>query len=86
MHGDVGAEGPGGLRTAARVSTLALIAGLPVVLLGGVAIWLGPRITEGLDHRAVAAWRTVFTAIVIQGVPFLLLGTVVSATISAFVP
>ncbi|MBA6436893.1 permease [Streptomyces sp. GMR22] len=81
-----GADQSGGLRTAARVAVQALIAGAPVVLLGGVAIVLGPDITTALDDRAVAAWRTVFTAIVIQGVPFLLLGTVVSAAISAFVP
>ncbi|MBD3007262.1 permease [Streptomyces sp. 5-10] len=81
-----GADESGGLRTAARVAVQALVAGAPVVLLGGVAIVLGPDITTALDDRAVAAWRTVFTAIVIQGVPFLLLGTVVSATISAFVP
>ncbi|MEU6445123.1 permease, partial [Streptomyces sp. NPDC047046] len=34
----------------------------------------------------VAAWWTVFTAVAVQGVPFLLLGTVVSAAIGAFVP
>ncbi|GAA1714722.1 permease [Streptomyces yatensis] len=76
----------GGLRVAVRVASHALIAGLPVAVLGVVAIVLGPEISAGLDSRAVAAWRTVFTAIVIQGVPFLLLGTVVSAAISAFVP
>ncbi|QLH20661.1 permease [Streptomyces sp. Rer75] len=71
---------------AVRIASHALIAGIPVALLGGVAIALGPKITAALDDRAVAAWRTVFTAIVIQGVPFLLLGTLVSAAISAFVP
>ncbi|MGY0063816.1 permease [Streptomyces sp. LZ34] len=79
-------DGPSGLGAAVRVTSPALIAGLPVALLGVVAIVLEPEITGVLDNRAVAAWRTVFTAIVIQGVPFLLLGTLVSATISAFVP
>ncbi|SED00535.1 permease [Streptomyces melanosporofaciens] len=79
-------DGRGGLRAAVRVASHALIAGLPVAVLGVVAIVLGPGISAGLDNRAVAAWRTVFTAIVIQGVPFLLLGTLVSAAISAFVP
>ncbi|MFS7877499.1 hypothetical protein ACEYXF_29790, partial [Streptomyces asiaticus] len=55
-----GADQSGGLRTAARVAVQALIAGAPVVLLGGVAIVLGPDITTALDDRAVAAWRTVF--------------------------
>ncbi|MER8161791.1 permease [Streptomyces sp. NPDC094472] len=79
-------DGGGGLRATVRVTSHALIAGLPVAVLGVVAIVLGPEISAGLDNRAVAAWRTVFTAIVIQGVPFLLLGTLVSAAISAFVP
>ncbi|TMU98570.1 permease [Streptomyces sp. DASNCL29] len=79
-------DGGGGLRAAVRVTSHALIAGLPVAVLGVVAIVLGPEVSGGLDIRAVAAWRTVFTAIVIQGVPFLLLGTLVSAAISAFVP
>ncbi|WP_432009972.1 permease [Streptomyces cucumeris] len=69
-----------------RVTSHALVAALPVAALGVVAILFAPEISGGLDHRAVAAWRTVFTAIVIQGVPFLLLGTLVSAAISAFVP
>lgn len=34
----------------------------------------------------MAAWWTVFTAIVVQGVPLLVLGTLVSAAIDAFVP
>ncbi|MFE5581628.1 permease [Kitasatospora sp. NPDC056531] len=34
----------------------------------------------------VQTWRTVMVAIVVQGVPFLVLGTVVSAAIGAFVP
>ncbi|MEU1663103.1 permease [Streptomyces sparsogenes] len=79
-------DGAGGLRAALRVTSHALIAGLPVVLLGGLAVVFGPEIAAALEGRAVAAWRTVFTAIVIQGVPFLLLGTLVSAAISAFVP
>ncbi|MFE2446673.1 permease [Streptomyces melanosporofaciens] len=79
-------DGGGGLRVTVRVASHALIAGLPVAVLGVVAIVLGPEISAGLDSRAVAAWRTVFTAIVVQGVPFLLLGTLVSAAISAFVP
>lgn len=76
----------GRTRTALRVLSLALVAGVPVALIGAVATALGPQLTAWLDRPAVAAWRTVFTAIVIQGVPFLLLGTLVSAAISAFVP
>ncbi|RKT19462.1 hypothetical protein BX285_3920 [Streptomyces sp. 1114.5] len=38
------------------------------------------------DAGGVQTWRTVMVAIVVQGVPFLVLGTVVSAAIGAFVP
>ncbi|MFC5666577.1 permease [Kitasatospora misakiensis] len=34
----------------------------------------------------VRAWRTLLVAVVVQGLPFLVLGTVVSAAIGAFVP
>ncbi|WP_432094588.1 permease [Streptomyces sp. bgisy100] len=39
-----------------------------------------------LAHPGVQAWRTVSVAIVIQALPFLLLGTAVSGAINAFVP
>ncbi|MFE2408843.1 permease [Kitasatospora sp. NPDC059408] len=38
------------------------------------------------DAGVVRTWRTVMVAIVVQGVPFLVLGTVVSAALGAFVP
>ncbi|SOB85658.1 hypothetical protein SAMN06272789_5949 [Streptomyces sp. 1331.2] len=38
------------------------------------------------DAGGVQTWRTVMVAIVVQGAPFLVLGTVVSAAIGAFVP
>ncbi|QYJ03669.1 permease [Nocardioides panacisoli] len=52
---------------------LVLVAALPVVRL------LGP----GLDAPAFQAWATVFVAIVVQSVPFLVLGVVLSGLISA---
>ncbi len=38
------------------------------------------------EAEVVYAWRTLLVSIVVQGVPFLVLGTVVSAAIGAFVP
>ncbi len=49
-----------------------------VVLLGGGTAWLA--------HPAVQAWQTVCVAIVVQALPFLLLGTALSGAINAFVP
>ncbi|MFI9808689.1 permease [Streptomyces sp. NPDC052301] len=42
--------------------------------------------TPWLDRPAVQAWRTVCLAITVQALPFLLLGTVLSGAINAFVP
>ena len=60
----------------------------PVLLLGaavvpGTAVVLLGRWADG---AAVAAWRTVCLAVVVQALPFLLLGTALSGAINAFVP
>ncbi|MCL7428891.1 permease [Streptomyces sp. YS415] len=72
----------GGLR--ALVYTV--VGGAALLAVATVASVLGPVLALDLYTPAVAAWWTVFTAIAVQGVPFLLLGTVVSAAIGAFVP
>ncbi|MFB6893096.1 permease [Kitasatospora sp. NPDC056327] len=59
-----------GLRTGAL---LAAAAAVPVLAL----TW---------DTGGMRAWRTILVAVVVQGLPFLVLGTVVSAAIGAFVP
>ncbi|MGX6745761.1 permease [Streptomyces peucetius] len=56
---------------------------LPVAI---VAMVMGPELLFQLDAPAFRAWRTIFAAITVQGLPFLLFGTLVSAAISAFVP
>ncbi|MEK2492676.1 permease [Kitasatospora purpeofusca] len=64
---------------APAVLLLTVIVGLAVLLLGtGAFGWS--------KAPALSTWRTVLMAIVVQGMPFLLLGTVVSAAIGAFVP
>ncbi|MER7575582.1 permease [Streptomyces sp. NPDC126514] len=72
----------GGLR--ALVYTV--VGGAALLAVATVASVLGPVLALDLYTPAVAAWWTVFTAIAVQGVPFLLIGTVVSAAIGAFVP
>ncbi|GAA4618765.1 permease [Actinoallomurus liliacearum] len=62
-------------------------AGLPLVTaLIVAAVLLRPVLTGLLGHPAVANWATVFVAITIQALPFLVLGVAVSASIAAFVP
>lgn len=61
-------------------------AGAVVVAVTVGAVLAGPWLERLFGIAAIGAWRTLLVAIVVQGVPFLLLGTVVSAAIGAFVP
>ncbi|MFC4501410.1 MULTISPECIES: permease [Streptomyces] len=72
-----------------RAAGYAVLGGAVLVAVAAivtVASVLGPTLALDLYTPPVAAWWTVFTAVAVQGVPFLLLGTVVSAAIGAFVP
>ena len=78
-----------GLRIVVRVlmyAGYAVLGGAALLAVATVASVLGPAFALDLYTPPVAAWWTVFTAVVVQAVPFLLLGTVVSAAIGAFVP
>lgn len=59
---------------------------LEAVLLGMLALaLLGGRL--GVLHRPrVQTWATVFVSLIVQALPFLVLGTAVSALLAAFVP
>ncbi|MEU6386674.1 permease [Streptomyces bauhiniae] len=57
--------------------TAAAAVGITVLLLARAGV---------LDRPAVQAWRTVCLAITVQALPFLILGTVLSGAINAFVP
>ncbi|MFC9291420.1 permease, partial [Streptomyces sp. NPDC057052] len=75
-----------GLRTVVRALVHAVLGGTALLAVATVASVLGPTLALDLVTPPVAAWWTVFTAVVVQAVPFLLLGTAVSAAIGAFVP
>jgi uncharacterized protein len=61
--------------------------GIAVVALVVVAAAvLRPRLEQLLDRPAVAHWATVFVAITVQAMPFLVLGVTVSAAVAALVP
>jgi uncharacterized membrane protein YraQ (UPF0718 family) len=45
-----------------------------------------PLLSGLLDRPAIANWATIFVAITLQAVPFLVLGVSVSAAIAAYVP
>jgi uncharacterized membrane protein YraQ (UPF0718 family) len=62
-------------------------AGVALVLLVVVlAAALRPLLQDLLDQPAIAHWATIFVAIAIQAMPFLVLGVTVSAAIAALVP
>ncbi|MER7894692.1 permease [Streptomyces sp. NPDC096046] len=75
-----------GIRLGLRALVYAVLGGGALLAVATVVSVLGPMLALDLYTPPVAAWWTVFTAITVQGVPFLLLGTVVSAAIGAFVP
>ncbi|MGE7384411.1 permease [Streptomyces sp. NPDC004126] len=78
-HGD--GDGSGRRRRAATGAVGPALIGAAVV-----AVLAGPWLERRFGLAAFEAWRTLLVAIVMQGVPFLVLGTVVSAAIGAFVP
>ncbi|MEU9452737.1 permease [Streptomyces sp. NPDC048277] len=75
-----------GLRLLTRAVVHVVLGGTALLAIATVVSVLGPTLALDLYTPPVAAWWTVFTAVAVQGVPFLLLGTVVSAAIGAFVP
>ncbi|MFI1023301.1 permease [Streptomyces olivaceus] len=84
------AGGRGGLADAVRLTVRAgltvLLGGFALLTIVTVAVVLGPMLALDLYPPPVAAWWTVFTAVVVQGVPFLLLGALVSAAVGTLVP
>ena len=74
-----GAGAPSGPRGAEW--GLAVVTGLIVV-----AVLARPWLAGLLDRPALANWATIFVAVALQAMPFLVLGVCVSAAIAAFVP
>ncbi|GAA1912511.1 permease [Streptantibioticus ferralitis] len=64
-----------------RIGSLEVLVAGMVVLLGG-RVWLGRWLHAGW----LETWSTVFVAICVQALPFLVLGTLLSAAIAVFVP
>jgi uncharacterized membrane protein YraQ (UPF0718 family) len=50
------------------------------------AALLRPLVADGLDAEALQSWATIFVAITVQALPFLVLGVTVSGAIAAYVP
>ncbi|MGW5336637.1 permease [Streptomyces bauhiniae] len=69
----------------ARPSPVRPLFALTAAAAVGITVLLLAR-TGVLDRPAVQAWRTVCLAITVQALPFLILGTVLSGAINAFVP
>jgi uncharacterized membrane protein YraQ (UPF0718 family) len=63
-----------------------LVGPLVVLLLVAAFAVLGLRFADVLDTPRVSAFATVFVSIVVQAMPFLVLGILLSSAIIAFVP
>jgi uncharacterized membrane protein YraQ (UPF0718 family) len=72
-----------GRRLPLRQGELALAAVVAVVALAALA---RPLLERLLEQPAAAHWATIFVAITVQAMPFLVLGVLVSATLAALVP
>lgn len=60
---------------------------LEVLGIGAVLLWLlRDRITAVFEEPALQTTATVFVAIIVQAAPFLVMGVLLSAAITAFVP
>ncbi|MFI9599899.1 permease [Streptomyces sp. NPDC052043] len=68
-----------------RLGLTLTVGAFSALVIGVAGLVLVPPFLEWFEQPALQAWRTVLAAVVVQGVPFLLLGTVVSAAITAFV-
>jgi uncharacterized membrane protein YraQ (UPF0718 family) len=58
---------------------------LVVLVVVAAAVWR-PLLDSLLDRPATAQWATIFVAITVQAMPFLVLGVGISAAVAAFVP
>jgi uncharacterized membrane protein YraQ (UPF0718 family) len=56
-----------------------------VLLVVAVAAVARPLVNDLLDRPGVAQWATIFVAIAVQAMPFLVLGVTISAVIAAYV-
>jgi uncharacterized membrane protein YraQ (UPF0718 family) len=88
VAGDDVAEGTAGqTQPSGRLRAGRGQAGIAVVLLVVAAAAALRPVLDGLfDRPAVAHWATIFVAIAVAAMPFLVLGVGVSAAIAAFVP
>ncbi len=57
-----------------------------VAVVVAAAALFRPLLQDLLDRPAIANWATVFVAITVQAMPFLVLGVTISAVVAAFVP
>jgi len=64
-----------------RIGSLEILIGLVVLAFAGQHVFIG-----WFNHPSIKAWTTVFVAVTVQAMPFLVLGVLISGAIAAFVP
>src|SRR5215212_2768658 len=78
---EVHAPEAGERRAAGGTAAIAVVVGVIVA-----AAALRPLLERLFDQPPIAHWATIFVAIAVQAMPFLVLGVSISATIAALVP
>lgn len=76
-------QSAGGLR---RWATDPLVGPVLLAILLLVVVLARPWFVTRFDAPGVTTWSTVFVAIVVQALPFLVLGVVLSALLTCYVP
>jgi uncharacterized membrane protein YraQ (UPF0718 family) len=70
-----------GSRGVGRAGSVEVLAALLLLLLV-----IGPRLTPFVSAARMQAWTTIFIAVMIQAMPFLVFGVLLSSIIAVFVP
>jgi uncharacterized membrane protein YraQ (UPF0718 family) len=76
-----GGSQPAGPRSGRRIGSVEVLAGLLIVL-----VIVREPVASMISGARLQTWTTVFVSVLIQAVPFLVFGVVLSAVIAVFVP
>lgn len=77
---------PGTGTTSGRPAPAAVLAAGSASVLVVVGLAWAAGAADWLTHPGFRAWQTVCVAITVQALPFLILGTLISGAVNAFVP
>ncbi|WP_186781619.1 MULTISPECIES: permease [unclassified Streptomyces] len=68
-----------------RLTSPYVVGGALSLLVLGAILWAG-GLADWVTHPGFRAWQTICVAVTVQALPFLVLGTLISGAVNAFVP